>query len=382
MKGDQDQPISLYQSFALIVGTVVGVGVLGFQRGVVKEVGPNGVWTILIGGLIVVGEVFLITWVMQQFPHKNVVQLSGDLLGKRGSLRLGKVLSLPILLALSVYWLSGTAIVARIFGEVLISAIFPRTPMEVIIGILIGSVVIVASQKPQLIARFCEFLLPFLILPGGIIVVTLFQGMEWENFLPLGQVSWNQVVRGLITSSFSFSGFSVIFMYMGDYQQPQKAMGAHLLATLTVIIGYWFTLVASIGMFGREELAFLMWPTLDLAKQVQIPGQILTRLEAPILSIWVVAVFTTMVSLLGALVNLGINYFDLKEHQRKWVAWGAAPVLFWLAFRPSDLQEVFRWNDWAGVYALITTTSVVLILLGAAWVRSRKRGESDASSSS
>lgn len=376
-----NQSISLYQGYALVMSTLIGVGVLQFQRGIVQEAGPNGVWTILIGGLTPLAEAGLITLLMKRFPGKNIVQLTRDLLGTDKNPRLGTWLSLPFLGALSIFWLVATAIVARTFGEVLISAILPMTPMDVIIGTLIASATIVVVQRPQIIARFCEFLLPVLFLPIAILLLTLVQGAELENFLPLFELDGKQLLNSVLTSSFPFAGASVLYIFMGYYQQPKQALKPHLLAVFTVIIGYWVTLTTAIGVFGPHELTTLMWPTMDLVKQAEVPGQLLSRLESPILSIWVVAVFTTMMTVFGAFVDLGVTLFNLKERHHKWLAWGTAPILYGLALWPSDLQQLFKWADRGGLYGFITSFSVALILLGIAWFRGRKGSKSDVSSS-
>ncbi|GGA33117.1 germination protein [Kroppenstedtia guangzhouensis] len=376
-----NQSISLYQGYALVMSTLIGVGVLQFQRGIVQEAGPNGVWTILIGGLTPLAEVWLVTLLMKRFPGKNIVQLTRDLLGTDKNPRLGTWLSLPFLGALSFFWLVATAIVARTFGEVLIGAILPMTPMEVIIGTLIFSATFVVVQQVHIVARFCEFLLPVLFFPITILLLTLVQGVELENFLPLFELNWKQVLNSVLSSSFVFAGISVLYIFMGYYQQPKQAMKPHLLAVLTVIFGYWVTLATSIGVFGPQELTVMMWPTLDLVKQAEVPGQLLSRLESPILSIWVVAVFTTLVTIFASFVDLGVTLFNLKERHRKWLAWGAAPVIYGLAFWPSDVEELLKWGDRGGWFGFVVSFSVALILLGIAWVRGRKGRKSDASSS-
>ena len=75
-----------------------------------------------------------------------------------------------------------------------------------------------------------------------------------ENFLPLFELNWKQVLNSVLTSSFSFAGVSVLYIFMGYYQQPKQAMKPHLLAVLTVIIGYWVTMATAIGVFGPQEL--------------------------------------------------------------------------------------------------------------------------------
>ena len=51
-----------------------------------------------------------------------------------------------------------------------------------------------------------------------------------------------------------------------------------------------------------------------------------------------------MVTIFGAFVDLGVTLFNLKERHHKWLAWGAAPILYGLALWPSDLQQLLKWG--------------------------------------
>ena len=179
-----NQSISLYQGYALVVSTMIGVGVLQFQRGIVKEAGPNGVWTILIGGLTALAEAWLVTLLMKRFPGKNIVQLTRGLLGTDKNPRLGTWLSLPFLGALSFFWLVSTAIVARTFGEVLIGAILPMTPMEVIIGTLIFSATFVVVQRCTSSPVSVNFCCRFSFFQSRFSSSHWFREWSWKIFCP------------------------------------------------------------------------------------------------------------------------------------------------------------------------------------------------------
>lgn len=375
---EKDQPISLYQGHALLISTFIGVGVLTYQRGIAAEVGPDAVWTILVGGLVVALEVYLITRLMQRFQGKHLVQL----ITLPRSPWIGRVLGVSFLILISLFWLAATAVVTRTFGELGVSAVMPMTPINVIMGTLIGGAALVAGQRPAVIARFNEFLLPILYLPVLLLVVAWVQEGEWENFLPLFRLDWGPFLKGILASTFAFSGFSVLFIYMSYYQQPAKAMRTHLSAVAIITFGYWITMTSAIAVFGPNELKQLLWPTLDLVKQAEVPGQILERMESAVLSIWVVAVFTTLVNLFGAVVDLLFTFFRLNERFRRWLAWGMTPILYGLAGWPADLQELFRWGERLGWLEPMIAVIVAVILLVISWIRGRKGEKGNAPTAS
>ncbi|OYD06417.1 GerAB/ArcD/ProY family transporter [Paludifilum halophilum] len=372
-KRDQnDQPISTYQSHALLVNTLIGVGILSFQRGLAEEVGFDSLWVILIGGGLVWIEVWFLTRMMEKFPRQTFVEVLCRLLGSKRIPWLGRVLSLPFLLLISVYWVVGIGSVSRTFGENVITAVLPRTPIEVTMLLMIATVAVVASNRIQTIARFNEFLLPILYLPIPLLLAALIQWGEWENILPLFQTGWKEIMRGAFTAFFSYSGFSVLFIYMAYYQQPFRAIRSHSTAIGFVTLSYWTVMISSLFVFGGYELPDLVWPTLALIKAAEIPGMFLERLESAILSIWVVVVFTTMVSLFAAWVDLVVSVLRLDEHWRKWVAWGTVPVLYLVASWPGNLDQVFTLNDWLGKFEMASVLLILLILWLLGWIRGNR----------
>ncbi|MDR6227236.1 GerAB/ArcD/ProY family transporter [Desmospora profundinema] len=372
--------ITPYQSHCLVVTTVVGVGILSFQRGVVEDVGPDAVWTILIGGLIVLGEVALLTMVMQRFSEGHLVGAIRELAGNERSRWFTTLMAAPFVLLVATFWFSATSYVTRTFGEVLISAVLPWTPLEVLMPVILGVAAVVASHRLDLVARFSELLMPLLYLPMPLFVVGWIQEGKWNNFLPLFEVNWPQVFHGVLGSFLAYSGISVLLAFMGYYRYPHRAMSAHLSGVGVVVFFYWLTVAASVAVFGMYEIRNLMWPTLDLITVTAVPGMILERLESAFLAIWMVAVFTTLINLYGALVDAIMNWFQMKEKRRPYVSWFLFPFIFMTAYLPPNLPVVFRWGDWSGWYEPVVIVIILLFLFLLSVFRGKEseRGQADA----
>lgn len=358
-----DEMISTYQSTALLINSSISVGVLSLQHPVVRSSGTDGIWVLLLSGLVIMLFVYLFTKLMQQFPKKGFVTISRDFLGRRKWI--GKWLSAPVVIGAGLFWLMTVAIISRSFGEVLKTSVFVKTPSVVILLAFILGGALVVANSPQIIARYNEIVLPFLFLPIPLLLISLVQEGELVNILPLFQLDWWGVIRGVFQTLFIFAGYSVIFVYMAYYQEPRSAVRSHMWGMGIIISFYWITLLSSLAVFGPVELERMMWPTLELVKMASVPGMIFERMESIFLVIWVIAVFTTILNVYGAYVDMVIHFFSLGKESRKWVAWGSTPLLFLLSLWPSDLNEVIRlremvvYSEWV-VYLLIS-----LVLVGA-----------------
>lgn len=374
--------ITVYQSFALLLSTIMGVGILSLQRGLVKESGHDAIWIILVGGLLVMLLVYIITRLMERFPGKALMYLGMIPTGDDNRFTWTKWMFLPFLLLAAIYFTVTTGVVVRTFGEVLISAVYMKTPLEATILSLLAASIVVAANRPVVIARFNEFLLPLMFLPVPLVIISLVQKGEWLNLLPLFRLDWDSLIKGVFSSLFAYSGFLVIVVYMARYQQPKKAVRPHMWAVGIVVLIYGFLVITAISVFGIYEIQQLLWPTLEEVKVIAIPGKIFERLESGVLAIWMLAVFTTIINLIGALVDLVVTYFNIKETRRKWVAWGTLPVIYSISVWPPNLHTVFQWSDWIGMYELVLVLLFILVFSILAGLRGRRKGKEDASSPS
>ncbi|WP_373230558.1 GerAB/ArcD/ProY family transporter [Cohnella sp.] len=59
----------------------------------------------------------------------------------------------------------------------------------------------------------------------------------------------------------------------------------------------------------------MLWFTLELAKTISLPANILERLDAVFLAVWVTAVFTTFLSSYYLTIHYMNQYFNLRNHK-------------------------------------------------------------------
>lgn len=367
--------ISSYQAYALMIGTVLGVGTLIFPRPMAKEVGTDGILVIPLVGLMAGFMIFLISKLGARFPGMSLVGITREVLGAKRNPWPGRILSIPFFAFFVGYWVMAMATVTRTFGQVLATAVYKRTPVVVLMLLLVAAAAFVSHSRADVLARFNEFLLPLVYAPGILLVGALIQVGEVEHLLPLFQADWKQLVKGMSTALYAFSGFEVALIFMSVYQQPKKALRPHLTALFVIsMFGYWFTYVASLAVFGKEELTRLAWPVLELMKVVEVPGGILERLESAVLAIWVIAVFTTLANMIFAIVHTLHVALGLADRHRKWVTLTVVSVIYGLALKPENLYEVNQWSQWISYLWFFSTFFIPLVLYVIARIRG-KRGE-------
>lgn len=374
----QNHSISAFQSYALVVMTVVGVSILIIPRNVGQLVGADGTWIILISTLLTMLIVYGFTKLCLFYPNESFTRFTEYLLGSKRKPWVGKLLKIPFIVAFVFIWLAILAYVIRSFGEVVVSTIFENTPLEVVMVTVVGIAALVASSEIEVLAKFNELLFPFIFIPLIFLIISSIQKGELVHLLPLFQVDWKQVIKASINMIVDFAGYSVLLIFMANYQQPQKAIKIHSLAIMTIGILYLTTFVTTISVFGIYETEHLFWPSLETVRVIDLPFQIFQRLESLMIVLWMVASFTTVSNILSAFVELIREYFGLRKHCRKWISLILIPLIILLALVPKDISEIKYYVGIVGAYITSVDIIVPSFLLVIAYFR-KKRGRSNES---
>lgn len=346
---DNKYVITSRQSASIISSTIIGVGVLTLPR-VTAEYSKEAGWiSTILGALVAMLAIAVITKLWERFPGKNIVTYAPDILGTPKAPWVGRILSLPVCLGIIIFWALYTVVVARTFGEVVVTTVLTQTPLEIIILTMLATAMLLVMYDIEVVARVNEVLLPIIIFPVLLIGLSSFQSAKLENILPLFFLDWNSFFIGVLTSAYAYLGFEVMLIFFAYVQPGTQVMKANLIGIAIPGLIYTLITISGISVFGVEELRLLAWPTLELVKVTEVPGLILERMESAFLGVWVAAVFTTVGNLyyaISVMINqtLGIR----SDKGRRIIAFLLLPLLYWLSLQPPNIHELFRYQGILG----------------------------------
>ncbi|MGB3932689.1 MAG: GerAB/ArcD/ProY family transporter [bacterium] len=344
----KDKQITPRQITAILASTILGAGILTLPREVAAAAGSDGHLATLLGGILATLLLLLLTRLGLRFPQQTLMEYSDLILGRF----LGKILSISFI----IYWLLLAAIVVRIFGEMVITAVLTRTPLEVIIGIMLLLGAQLAAQELRVFARVHEILLiltfPLLLL----LFLISARNVNLLHLLPVLAFGLLPVLRGALATSLSYLGIEIITMLVPYYTEQGQALKYHLYGAAVALVVYVTIVVISLGSFGADALQYLQWPTLEQIRIATIPG-VLERLESVFIGVWVVVVFTTVGSLL-LMVNLSLSHLlGWQKRNRLWHYLLILPMFF-LARYPQNIIAVEIYGD------IIAKAGLILIAAG------------------
>lgn len=365
---------SFWQQASLITSTLIGVGILTLPRTSTQMLHQEGWIASLLGGLFAMVAICLIAKLSSYYPGLTFIQFSPLVWGTRKKNDLvGKIISFLFVAIYLGYLFVITAMISRIFGGVVVTAVLRDTPIEAIIIIMFVLAFFLCLHRPEVVARVNELLLILIVVPVILISIASFQRGDWNNLFPLFSENWKTVMQGAFSTSFSYQGFEIMLIFYAFAKAGTDKTKAGVVGISLAMFVYTLIIVAGIVVFGFEELQRLSWPTLEIVKTTQFPGLILERLESAFLAVWVTAVFTTVANLYYSFV------FGLKQLFGKTIIFQRIMAfimlfpLFYISLLPRSILAVFELMNMIGYLGLFVTIGVPIIYLLISIVRTARQ---------
>ncbi len=353
--------ITVIQATAVLVSTIIGVGVLPLPLFAVRGMDTGAPLLTLAAILFTSLGLWLITKLGMRFPNQTIIQYSEDIIGKY----LAWIGSVVIIGFMTLV----TSLAAREFGEVVVTAILKRTPLEVTVIVMLLLAVLATRNDITTFAYIHHFYLPIIVFPALLIVIFSLKNAEVLNLQPIWGNEHSGMLRGFFTVSALFQGFFVLTMVIPAMRRPDQAMKASFWGMFIAGGLYLLIVIAAVGAFGAEEIKLLLWPTLELAKTTSLPANILERLDAAFLAVWVIAVFSTLLSSYYLTVHSMSKLFRLRDH--KLFSLFVLPFVFVMAMLPENVLQMYEIIEIVGRNGLCITIAYPCVLLAVAIIRKK-----------
>ena len=328
---NKDPKVSNIQIRGLIVSTVIGVGVLSLPNTLTMTMGNKGWVTIILAGILIIPILYIINYIFKINPGKDFFQI--------GEETFGKIIFKIILIIMMAYFIDFCAYVVRSLGELVEAFLLPTTPIEVIVLSFILATSYLATHEIDVITRGGYFLYPIILLFAGIVILISIPEADFSNLLPLNNIDYSQIPRGLLDSFVSFAGFEMILFalpYVENGKDSTFKSSVYAMAMITAI--YVLMYVVCIAHFSVEQLGRQLFPVLQLVKQVDLPGFFLENLDGLVMALWVLVVASTFIPAYFAAGKVISKIFNLKSH--KYIILILIPIIYFLALYPRDILQI------------------------------------------
>jgi len=345
--------ISPYQIAVIIIMTVISVGVFSIAADAVKAAETDGWLAVALAGVINILAVLIIVKLNSRFPGKTFAEYS--------QIVIGTILGKAVTFLFAVYLILVIAYVTRSFTEVIKMFLLFRTPTELIMLSLIFVCTYIVRGGIECIGRINELLFPILFIPFFIVLMFGFPLMDFSNLRPAFQTPPAKILTSIPALIFNFEGIEVILFYIGFMKDPKKAKKPAVIAVLFITLFLVMITVFCIAAFGKNAAALFIWPLVSYIRAISLPGLFIERLDGVILSLWMLTVFTTIVSAYYIVSYSISKVVGTKEHKQYVLP--LAIVIYYFALQPDSLAELYRWGGAIFPYAITTFLYAVPIIL-------------------
>ncbi|MDT8860872.1 spore germination protein [Alkalihalobacillus sp. MEB130] len=347
-----------------VVSMLLAVGVLTLPRTLAEILETGDGWiAVLASAGIVMGLVYLIVQLQKQYPNQTLFEY----IGEKG---LGRYISKILSLLFILYFIPFLAYEARMLTIIVRMYLLDRTPPELTLAIILLTSVYAVSKGIQGIVHLNLMFLPFIVFIYFVLIIFNVENMSINELLPVLPKGIPSLVQALEPTIFSFLGIELLFFWMAYIKTSKLSAWPINLGIFFVSMLYFFIVTTSYLVLSVTGVKNTVFPTVALAKEVEIIEGLIERFEPVMIVIWIMAIFNTM-----AIIHLlAVQTIKKEFAKRKVQAFIPAIVTFFsymIAFIPNSIEEVFVLGNivsYAG-FALILLSLV--IGYGTVWLRKR-----------
>ncbi|MEC0231996.1 GerAB/ArcD/ProY family transporter [Paenibacillus alba] len=361
---EQARQVTVIQAAIILISTIVGVGVLALSLFAVKAADSAAPLVTLMGIIIAFIGLWLITLLGMRYPNQSIIEYSEVLIGKWAAC----LFSILIIVFFGVI----TALASREFGEVVVTSVLTKTPLEVTVIVMLLLAALSSRANMTTFTYFHHFYFPVIVFPLVLIVVLSLKNAHMVYLLPLWGNEPKGILGGTLTMAALFQGSFVMTIVIPAMRRPERAKISSFVGMLITGGLYLLIVVATVGVFGAEEVKNLVWPTLELAKTTSLPANILERLDGAFLAVWVTAVFTTLLSSYYLAIRFLTQLLRLRDH--KLFSFFLLPFIYVIAMFPQNLLEMYALIQIVGRWGLLITVAYPFGLLVIALIRKKSKG--------
>lgn len=354
--------ITSKQLIFIIIGAQIGMGIFSLPR-VIGAASHQDAWlAVLLGGLLPFLILIIIERLGRRMPESSFVAMNRLLFGRW----LGSVMVFLFV----VYIIFFESKVVRMFTEITVAFLLPRTPVPVVALVVVLTVVYVINKGARVVARLNELLF-WIIFPLFFLIMFPLVNADFTNLLPVGEAGFKAIARGSLSSSTAYAGIEVLLIFYFLVRQKGEVMKAGMLGLGWTTLVYLCVTLICLLVWGSEFIQMINWPVLSVLKTIKFP--VLERPEIFMLAVWMgVGVRPTMNMGFAAAFSLSEVLHVKRDKYFHLVVMSIALPMYILALLPANLIIAFKWAEYAGYTFLLAGFLYPLLMLIIAVIRGKE----------
>lgn len=348
--------ISGSQFMWIMITTVLPTAVLFIPAITIKNAGTSawldGLFISTAWGLIVVTVCCTLG---ERFGGRSLLDYSGEILGQP----LGKMLGLFYIFIITYV----NAIIVREFGEFLLSAFMPETPILVFNVVLLLLAASSVRNGIEVIGRMNQFVVSLMFFALIFIFSLILGEANFHHLLPFFEGGIKPAIHGaLVPMGWRGETFLLLFMmpFINNYREvrPAAYKAVFLLGLILSI-----DVIMVLAVFGTQAANYV-FPVHSLATYISIAG-FLERVEAFILALWVAGVTIKVAVWYYCATIVTAQTFNLKDYKPVVLPLGIIQAVWSITIYDNirEMVDFFQkpWITFSPFFEFVVPTTLLLI---------------------
>lgn len=346
--------ISNIQITFIVSSAITGVTVLSLPRIASEAAGADGVFALLIAGIVSLSVLALIIMLADRFPKDTIIEYSSKIITPLPGKAAG--------IGLFIYLLGVSGTVLRNFADVIKGFILRQTPLEIIMILFALTVLYMVLKGILTISKICELFEPMIIGALGLLIILSFKNFNIENLFPTFDKGIKPYVRGTFDLLPVFLGYEILLFIFPFARNKSSVLKFSLIGFLIPLFTFFALTLVAIGVYSADATNRSLYPTLQLAKYIVFPGAFAERFDIFFMIFWIFASFTTM-SIYYYLASLSITrVLGLKNY--KPIAVMILPFVFMIGILPQNILQILQISEYISFIGLgVLVFSMILLMI-------------------
>ncbi|TCP30031.1 spore germination protein [Scopulibacillus darangshiensis] len=355
-----DEKIGQREIGFAIASLIIGVNILSLPRTIAATTKFADGWV----SLLIAGSVsILFTWItaklMLRFPNESFLDYSSKLVTKP--------LSVLFTILMIIYFILLTAFEVRYIAILTNQYLLDETPKEVISFVFLLVLTYAVAGSRAALFRLNILFLPIVLIVLLILLIGALSVFDPKHLFPLFKTNWTGYLRGVRDSYYILTGWEFLLFYTIIMRPNEKTVKPAVIGICVPIILYLFIYIITIGVYSNIATRNLLFPTVELAKEVEIPGGIFERAETLFYTVWIMKIFTaSSIYFDGSVLAISSIFKGVKKVT---IIFTLAPLIYLISLLPKNFNEVTSFGHFLSLFGIITSTVIPVLLYFVAKIR-------------
>ncbi|MGL4346284.1 MAG: GerAB/ArcD/ProY family transporter [Cellulosilyticaceae bacterium] len=348
--------VSVHQAKLMLVLMMFNTSILILPRIVGKTSGHDGYFLPIIGLVLGLIYTWVITALTQRFSGESFARFAPKIIGRP----LGIILS--VLFAIKLLISAGLEM--RMFAEMICQVLLPKTPVEVIILLMLFAITYLIKSGVEASGRMAEVLVYFVFIPLVLVLALVAVKTDYQQLLPIFTSNWGGAARGAYYVSMTFMPLEMVLMLAAFMKRPKRVRGVCIWALIIIAIIETIIIVLTFTGVGVVETTRQIWPVLTLMQSIQLPGSFVENQEILMMSWWVLSIYMYVSGGMYFAANI---FSTLLNFERENVTvLPVLPIVFFVAMLPETLVDAYKafvnFQGKVGIFFLFIVPLLLLII--------------------